>query len=331
MTKRIGLTLMACCVAVCSLFAQGANNIRINEVMTNNVHGIQDEFGKHGPWVELANSAFSSYNVRGMYITTDRSVLDQNMSVPERMKRMSIIPNGDPRTALSAKQFLVFHLNSNTSDGSLHLTAKVDATKPLWIALYDGNAEDLIDSITVPVLAADYSYARLTKEGDEVETWKVVNPEKVTPGIDNFTDAEETKIEKLKKDDPHGIGITVLCMGIVFACLALLFIFFYIFGLVADHFNNVKKVAAKTPIKPVVKPVMKVGKKIDETVHVAKNILQDGIETKGRDKEIYIAVISMALKQYLDDAHDVESGILTIKPKKSAWGAHSTFNNLQKK
>lgn len=326
MTKRIGLTLMACCVAVTALFAQGARNIRINEVMTINEHGIQDEFGKKGPWVEIANSAFSSYNVRGMYITTDRSVLDKNMTVPERMKRMSIIPNGEPRTALSAKQFLVFYLNGNTADGSLHLSATVDAQKPLWIGLYDGNAEDLVDSVTVPVLAADCSFARMTKEGDEVEKWEVMKPEKVTPGIDNFTDAAETKIEKLKKDDPHGIGITVLCMGIVFSCLALLFVFFYIFGLVADHFNKVKKVAAKTPIKPVIE----VGKKIDETVHVAKNILQDGIDTKGRDKAIYIAVISMALKQYLDDAHDTESGVLTIKPKKSAWGDHSTFNNLRK-
>ena len=96
-----------------SMMAQGAKNIKINEVVTSNIASIQDEFGNHNPWVELANTAYSSYNVRGMYITTDKSVLDPKMSVPERIKRMTILPSGDPRTALSARQHVVFYLNSN--------------------------------------------------------------------------------------------------------------------------------------------------------------------------------------------------------------------------
>ena len=48
-------------------------------------------------------------------------------------------------------------------------------------------------------------------------------------------------------------------------------------------------------------------------------LLQDGLKLKGIDKEVYIAVISMALKQYQDDVHDVESGIITIKPKTTDW------------
>jgi hypothetical protein len=32
-----------------------------------------------------------------------------------------------------------------------------------------------------------------------------------------------------------------------------------------------------------------------------------------------MAVIAMALKQYQDDVHDVESGIITIKPRHSMW------------
>ena len=43
------------------------------------------------------------------------------------------------------------------------------------------------------------------------------------------------------------------------------------------------------------------------------------LKTKGIDKEVYIAVISMALKQYQDDVHDVESGIITIKSKDTGW------------
>ena len=147
----LGLLLMGCT----SLMAQGAKNIKINEVVTHNTASIQDEFGKHDPWVELVNTAYSSYNVRGMYITTDKSVLNPKMSAPERMKRMTIIPNGESRTALSARQHVVFYLNSNPAEGGLHLAVKADSTTQ-WIALYDGNAIDLIDSVSIPALKANY-------------------------------------------------------------------------------------------------------------------------------------------------------------------------------
>lgn len=126
---------------------------------------------------------------------------------------------------------------------------------------------------------------------------------------------------QMKADDPYGIGITVMCMGVVFSCLALLYVFFKCFGFVADRRG---KIASKQPIKPIVKT----GKKLNEVRHATSNILQDGFETRGRDKEIYIAVISMALKQYLEDVHDVESGVLTIKPHHTSWNEHSHFNNI---
>ncbi|MBR6998886.1 MAG: hypothetical protein IKI19_08825, partial [Prevotella sp.] len=91
-----------------TMFGQGAKNIVINEVLTNNTASIQDEFGEREAWIELENTSFTTYNIRGMYITTDRSVLDPNMSVPERIKRMSVIPNGDARTSLGGRQHVVF-------------------------------------------------------------------------------------------------------------------------------------------------------------------------------------------------------------------------------
>ena len=244
-----------------------------------------------------------------MYITTDRSVLDEKMSVPERVSRMSVIPNGEPRTALSARQHLVFFLNSNPAKGALHLTAKVDSVKPVWIALYNGNGVDLLDSITVPVMAVNQSYAR-HKEGSD--QWDVKPAEAVTPGISNYITVEETKIAKLKREDPHGFGITVMAMGIVFFCLALLFVFFTFFGMFMEYLRKAAKVQ---PIRAGVKTV----EKTMEVASKTSTILQDGLKLKGIDKEVYIAVISMALKQYQDDVHDVESGIITIKPKNTDW------------
>ena len=292
-----------------TVFGQGAKNIVINEVLTNNTANIQDEFGAREAWIELENISFTTYNIRGMYLTTDRSVLDTKMSVPERIKRMSIIPSGDERTSMGGRQHIVFFANSNPAQGKLHLSLKVPMSEPVWIALYNGNAVELIDSVTVPALGADQSYARIGKK------WTVKSAQNVTPGIENFIKTDETKDAKLKREDPHGFGITLLAMGIVFFCLAVLFLFFWLFGLVMRHMETARKVANQQPIKPITKTV----EKTIEVGHKTGVILQEGLKTKCIDREVYMAVIGMALKQYEDDVHDVESGVITIKQKSSSW------------
>ena len=299
-----------------TVFGQGARNIVINEVLTNNTASIQDEFGAHEAWIELENTSFTTYNIRGMYLTTDRSVLDSKMSVPDRIKRMSVIPSGDARTNLGGRQHVVFFGNSNPAQGKLHLSLKVPMSEPVWIALYNGNAVELIDSVTVPALNADQSYARQGKK------WSVKAAQNVTPGTENFIKTDETKDAKLKREDPYGFGITLLAMGIVFTCLAVLFIFFSLFGMIMRHMETAKKVVNAQPIKPITKTV----EVTHDLAHATGNILQDGLEKKGIDKEVYIAVISMALKQYQDDVHDVESGIITIKARETGW--RSTGHNL---
>ena len=293
-----------------AMMAQGANNIRINEVLTNNTTSIQDEYGQREAWIELENTSFTTYNVRGMYFTTDRTVLDPNMSVPERIKRMSVIPSGDPRTQIGGRQHLVFYCNSNPAQGKLHLSLKVPMSEPLWIGFYNGNATELIDSVSIPALAADQSYAR-----QNATSWAVKSAGNVTPGIENFIKTDETKAAYLKREDPHGFGITLLAMGIVFFCLLLLFVFFWLFGAIMRHLDTAKKVVNTQPIKPITKTV----EVTHDLAHATGNILQDGLKTKGIDKEVYIAVIAMALKQYQDDVHDVESGIITIKSKDTDW------------
>lgn len=292
-----------------AVFGQGAKNIVISEVLTNNTASIEDEFGQREAWIELENTSFTTYNIRGMYITTDRSVLDQRMSVPQRIKRMSIIPSGDSRTLMGGQQHVVFFGNSNPAQGKLHLSLEIPPSEPVWIALYNGNAVELIDSVTVPALAANQSYAR------QGQKWVVKAEQNVTPGIENFIKTDETKDAKLKREDPYGLGITLLAMGIVFTCLAVLFAFFSLFGLLMRHLETAKKVANQQPIKPITRTVEKTA----ELGHKTGIILQEGLKTKGIDKEVYMAVIGMALKQYEDDVHDVESGVITIKKKSSSW------------
>ena len=313
--KKIGF-LLGSLIAFASqpMLAQMDASIKLNEVMTINETSLIDEYGVRNAWVEIANISHSTYNIRGMYLTTDRSVLDKTMSVPERVKRMSQIPNGDDRINLSGRQLVVFQLNSQPAQGSLHLSVPVDATKPMWIALYNGNATQLIDSVTVPVLQANQSYARIANNGN-AKDWEVKSADRVTPGIQNVTTVSESKIEKFKREDPHGFGMAMMAMGIVFFCLALLWITFTLFGIVMRHMETAKKVAHHQPIKPITKTVEKTA----ELGHKTGVILKEGLNTKGIDKEVYMAVIGLALRQYEDVIHDVESGVITIKPKDTDW------------
>jgi Na+-transporting methylmalonyl-CoA/oxaloacetate decarboxylase gamma subunit len=301
-------------VSTSKVHAQMDASIKLNEVMTNNEASLQDEYGQHKAWIEIENISHSTYNIRGMYLTTDRSVLDKSMSVPERIKRMSMIPNGDARTNLSGRQHLVLFCNSQPNLGTLHLSVNVDPSRPVWIALYNGNATQLIDSITVPVLAANQSYARIANNGNASD-WEVKSGDRVTPGIANVTTVSESKIDKFKREDPHGFAMALMAMGIVFLCLALLWIFFTLFGMFMRHQETAKKVINQQPIKPITKTV----EKTIEIGHKTGVILQEGLNTKGIDREVYMAVIGLALRQYEDDIHDVESGVITIKPKDTGW------------
>ena len=303
--KKFGILLAVLLAATSQLFGQGAKNIKISEVLINNTASLQDEFGRHEPWLELANTAFSTYNVRGMYITTDRSVLNPKLTAPQRISRMSIIPNGDARTIMSARQHLLFHLNSNPKQGTLYLPVPVDTAASNWVAIYDGNGIDLIDSVTVPLMRANESYA-LHKDAQGQYVWRVMQPDMVTPNIDNDQSMVESKAARLKRDDPHGFGITVLSMGIVFFCLFLLFVFFSIFGKLMVKRNRSEKPRKRQPGR--VSP------------EVAKAMAESDAKRHQRnDQEIYLAVIAMALKQYQDDIHDEESGIITIHPHHSKW------------
>jgi len=306
-TRHLLCGLMA--LSTSMAWGQGANNIVISEVLTNNTASIVDEFGNREAWIELENVSFTTYNVRGMYLTTNRAVLNKNLSAPERIKLMSIIPNGDGRTNIGGHSHLVLFGNSNPYDGKLHLSIKVPVSEPVWVALYNGNGVDLIDSVSVPALSADCSYARHGK------SWSVKLPDNVTPGIENFIKTDETKASKFKREDPHGFAMAIMAMGIVFFCLALLWLFFSLFGMLMKHIDTAKKVAHQQPIKPITVTV----EKTLETVHKTGNIMQDGLDKKGVDLEVYMAVIGMALKQYEDDVHDVESGIITIKSKDTGW------------
>ena len=334
--NKLGFLITMLVIASLPTWGQGARSIRITEVMTDNRTSLIDEYGQHKPWVELSNSSFTTYNVRGMFLTTDRRVLNKNLSPEVRRQMMYPLPNNEPRTMLGGKKSIVIFDSSSwykdgwngqhwkakdsSNTGPFHLNLILQEKKPNWIALYDGNAVDLIDSVSVPALAADESYT-LSRD---FKTWDKATAGFITPGY-LPQNVGLSKAQLLKKQDPYGIGISVLSMGIVFSCLTLLFLVFWAFGAYMKHKQRIARATEKHASL-----LYKTGKKTIEVTqdlsHKTNVIPKDGLKTKGIDKEIYMAVISLALKEYLEDVHDVESGIITIKPKQTRWNAPK-FNN----
>ncbi len=86
--------------------------------MTHNRTNLVDEYGQHKPWVELSNPSFTTYNVRGMFLTTDRTGSQQESVAQARRQLMCPLPNNEPRTTLGGKKSIViFDSSSWYKDG----------------------------------------------------------------------------------------------------------------------------------------------------------------------------------------------------------------------
>ena len=96
--------------------------------------------------------------------------------------------------------------------------------------------------------------------------------------------------------------------GRVFVALIALYVFFRLFGYAWSMLSKMSRVRA----------IRAVREQADKAAVMAKQ----GMETKGVDMKIYMALIAMALKDYEEDVHDVESNVLTYHTDEhSEWSA----------
>ncbi len=322
------LSIVSFLIASSAAMAQGAHDFKLNEVFVLGCpkqctavddsgyvspaiaescpkpEFYVDEYAQPASWIEIENTSYSTHDIRNCFLTINPAVLDKNMSAPEREKLMSVIPAGDPRTSIGAKQRITFFADGHTNRGTLHLNFTLPVGEPFTIYLFDGNAVDLLDSVRVEALPVGSSYARL----DEGK-WQVLEADKVTPNAPNVT-YNNDKIKEFKEKDPHGIAMTLMCMGVVFSCLILLFVFFHIFGWAMNRAAKLARVRA----------IRAIHEKAERVVEMAK---QGTTETKGIEMENYAAVIGMALHEYFGGTHDLESGILTINQTPTTWADKS--------
>ena len=245
-------------LAATASFAQGAKNLKFNEILVTNTASIVDEYGCRSAWIEFHNDAFAPANARNCFLTTNRAVLNKELSAPERIKMMYQIPSGDVATHIDGKQKMLFHADAMPKRGVFHTSFTLADSTENWIALYDANGTTLLDSITVPALGENQSWAR---EKDGVGAWKIVTADNVTPAATNIVEQGEGKVAKFKRMDSLGLGMTVMCMAVVFSALAILWWLFAIIGKIfASTISSAKKAPAKAaapapqPAAPQVTP-----------------------------------------------------------------------------
>lgn len=278
-------------------FAQGAKSLKFNEILVTNTESILDEYGCRSAWIEFHNDAFASANARNCFLTTNRAVLNEELSAPERIKMMYQIPSGDVATGIHGKQKMLFFADNMPKRGIFHTSFTLADSTENWIALYDANGTTLLDSVTVPALGENQSWAR-AKDG--VGEWRIVTADNVTPAATNIVEQGEGKVAKFKRMDSLGLGMTVMCMAVVFSALAILW---FLFAIIGKVFANTVSSTKKAPAKAVAPTPKK----------------EEHMLRKGGKADEEMAAICMALHEHFGNVHDEESDVLTIDGGESSW------------
>ena len=287
--------MLALTMGISCATAQSRGGLRINEVMTANTESFVDDYGNRGAWIELFNSTFAPLEISSVYLTTDST-----------NKKMYPVPLGDVLTKIPKRQHVIFWADGMPARGTFHTNFVLDPTRPNWIAIYDANGLTLIDSVTVPVLLPNTSYARIVdgvKVNGEAD-WELRNNDNgkfVTPSSNNLIRDVNHKIEMFEAEDEHGFGLSIMAMCIVFGALLMLCICFILISKISGHISRINKMRSHG---------------IDHR-EVARADRPD------HDSGEEIAAIIMALHEHLN-AHDTETTVLTINKVKKAYSPWSS-------
>ena len=302
--KKVLIIALAAMAGCWSVGAQSRGGLKINEVMVENLTSMEDDFGQTSAWIELFNSTHAAMEIRSVFLTTDplhTPLENMKSSDPERYNSVYPVPLGDVNTRIPKRQHAIFWADGEPTRGTFHARFTLKPGQPNWIGVYDANGLTLIDSVTVPPMPADHSYARIIDGKDGVDgnpTWEIRDGQGdkyITPSSNNKIREVNNKIETFKERDPHGFALSIMAMCIVFSALLLLCLCFLTINKIGARVTRRNKMKAQ-------------GLEVKETPRDERPDHDSGEE---------IAAIVMALHEHLD-AHDTENAILTIhKVKKS--------------
>ncbi len=306
------ILLVAALFAVTATFGQSVHDLRLNEMMIENEENYADEYGRHVPWVEIFNTAYNTVNITGCFLTDDTTGLaaagKKGGKIPAHWYR---IPT-DQKMYMPQRSFLIFFLDDSPLYGPYHTNFNPAKSKTHYIALISSDAKELLDMVEYPVELRDtcrsYGYVqdgvrdpKAFKAGKR-QAGELTYLDDFTPASSNETAPKISKQDKLKQDDPYGIGMALISMAVVFTALIMIYIMLKIFNYVTRRATQKSKAQAE-PQK-----VAAVTSKEDDDV--------DAVNAE------VVAAIGVAMHLHFGSMHDEESEVITINmPSKhySPW------------
>ena len=300
MRKRV-LLILALLASFTSLRAQNVIDLIIAEALAvPDSTGIVDDYGRREGWIEIFNTSQGTVNFAGCFLTDDRNDL-----------KKSIIPKGDLRTKLGPRQTTLVHASGNGDDGTFYANFTVRPGSTVYLVSNDGRT--IIDSLVIPAtLPVGMSMAKRPTDLRQKVFEPLSEPVVPSPGIPNMDMNAASKAQAMAEKDPHGGILSLVAVSVVFSALAILWFLFWLFF---DRPAKKKAAAKDKPSKNALKAPAKAGDASDEIAAVIALALD--MEQGGDD----YAAIAMAMHLYFNDTvHDIESFILSMRPKEgSAW------------
>lgn len=272
------LTLMVASAFLGTAYAQGLKDIRINEVLVNNRSSYVDDHGNHVGWIELHNTGYSSVNVGGAYLTVKRGDATKTYRIPKN----------DARTLIAPQGYVIFFADSTSNRGTFHTNFVLDETG--YLAFMD-QGKNVMDSVVYDVQAQlpDVSIGWSNHAETGELTFGALAG--ITPMQANETEEIMPAAEKFRLRDPSGVVMAITAMSVVFSALILLYLIFKFIGksMVRSSLKKEQQAVAEMPAG-------------------VKNNVKPDAQLIGEE----IAAIAIALRQYENDMHDIESHVLTI-------------------
>ena len=287
---RTSLALAVLTVLSFGANAQGIKDIRINEVLVFNEDNYMDPYGHRVGWIELHNTGHAKIDVGGCFLTVYR--LGEGEMYP--------IPKGDPRTIIPPEGYAIFYAEGTASKGVFHTNFTLDQTG--YLAFYDQSGKVLIDEITYKVedQVPDVSIGRIGTHGKPALTTLPAT----TPHATNEEEDTMPKSERFRQADPFGVVMAVTSMTVVFIALIALYLLFRTIGKLNTRAVRKKQAKEEQAKNQAIHPVMPDD---SELIH-------------GEE----LAAIAMALYQYQNDLHDIESNVITINKVARAYSPWSS-------
>jgi len=290
--RRTGLALAVLLGISLAAHAQSVKDIRINEVLVFNEDNYMDPYGHRVGWIELHNTSHASIDVGGCYLTIYKDGEGERYPIPK----------GDPRTIIPPEGYVIFYAEGTATKGVFHTNFTLDQTG--YLAFYDQSGRTLIDGIEYKVeeQLPDVSIGAVRDENGKFVSTYVLPA--TTPHASNEEQDAIPKSERFRMRDPYGGVMAVTAMAVVFSALTVLFLLFFFIGKLNVRAVRKKQAREEQSKNQAIHPVMP-----------ADNQMIHGEE---------LAAIALALYQYQNDLHDIESNVITINKVARAYSPWSS-------